>query len=241
MFDAFSSLVADGGIYFIPRMSEEESAAEARLHGLNNAMATRLFNWTVGARALVRALAVAAGEGKAGSDLANAARPVISRTLSELGPSIAASLDYWMNEWGLDSVGVDEIDVTILESLRSAGIAISNDGWKTVQIFGMPRMQSLWLEELRSYIDSLIDPQEEWSKIASVLFNIERKLRWYVKSNVVAVHGKGWRSNCIPTPVIDTVLDRAKVDLDRPVGAIGSIPNPLNYVTLASFYLLRGN
>jgi hypothetical protein len=240
IFEASSSLVAESTQWSVPLPETGTCRAVASALGVNDDQFDRMSSYSGRSVALTRALGRASVEGLTGRLFVDAARPVLRRTIEELGAELSATLDYWVNEIGSPSIPRSELTALDCDALRSAGLTtVELDD--TGDIALLPYSLRLWQpfrEELRAFLDGICEPTESWVQAVHGLFFVERMLRAVAKDQLIAAFGAGWKQRAISDAMVEELLRKANQDRDIAVKRLGELLNPLEYLTIAELLAL---
>lgn len=156
----------------------------------------------------------------------------LTEAVRELGPDIASTLDYLLIELAQARYEHYEIDPFVLEGVRGAGLATSQDGWSSLHIGFDGPLRGIFLRALRNYVDTTTDLPTGYEQAVLDLWYIERSLRAEVRGQAIIQHGKAWKERLCPSGVAERILSRASFEAYPGIVGIADLPNPIEWMTL---------
>lgn len=155
----------------------------------------------------------------------------IYSALNEVGPEVVAWLEAAAN-LGVDRIGFEEIPPLVLEALRGAGLAASEDGWRSLAIFE-GRVGNHLREAVRRYAEGSTDVPSQYPEVITDLWTIERLLRGWIGSTSRAKFEGNWKRHVCASPKhAERALRRAQVDAFPQVVHFEDLPSPVEWFTL---------
>lgn len=200
---AGSNLLEDASPYYIPLLDEHEC-----VDGKHNATAPTLP--TVGL-----------GDS---SDLDE----LVRSTVRELGVNVLTELDFALFEARHELNFVTEIGPSITDALRSAGL---------LHLVGEePRLafEQLWRlkQAIADAMAEVVTPQSDLAAVSDGLWQIERIIRKFLRDAAVADSPKKWRNQLLNASLAETVLGRARGDVNVTAVSVAELRDPIEWLTL---------
>jgi hypothetical protein len=155
---------------------------------------------------------------------------VFTRCFEQLGPNIAAWMEYWLFEYQAETADRLDVPDDILEALTSAGLAHLDATENLLVLAPGPAKEAL-MTTLRDYLDNVVHPPPRWPDLAAALFNLERMIRSAAKREYRDRHGDKWRE-ALPEPGLAKAVGRAQAEVPT-YNSVESLPNPLDWMTLS--------
>jgi hypothetical protein len=153
---------------------------------------------------------------------------LLRSTVRELGVNVLTELDFTLFEARHELNFVTEIDPSIADALRSAGL---------LHLMGEERhfaLGQLWRlkQAIADAMAEVVTPQPDLAAVSSDLWQIERTIRRLLRDAAVADCPKKWRKVLLSESLAETVLGRARGDVNVTAASVAELRDPIEWLSL---------
>lgn len=154
---------------------------------------------------------------------------VVERALRELGEVACAGLDSVLFEDGRQTQDLNTLAEHLQDALLGAGmVTYSGDGL----CWAMSNAQSRVRSALGEVIAGMRRPQDDFARVASSCWVIERLVKQSLRARAKAVWGEGWRPELLGSSLSKEALTRATSGSCPSAETLDDLRDPLEWLSL---------
>jgi hypothetical protein len=153
---------------------------------------------------------------------------LLRSTVRELGVNVLTELDFALFEARHELNFVAEIDPSVADALRSAGlIYLTGDDRKLA-------LRQLWRlkQAIADAMAEVVEPQSDLAAVSSDLWQIERTIRKALRAAAIEKSTGKWRKELLNEAVAKEVLGRARGDVDATATSVAELRDPIEWLSL---------
>jgi hypothetical protein len=154
---------------------------------------------------------------------------VFRDALDELGVNVLTALDFVVFEARLGPGFLSELDAGVKEALRGAGFGrMVNDELEFVD----PQLFRYFEDAIADVMANIVSPQNDLADISEGIWLIERTIRRALRDAAIARFGAGWRKSVLNEAVGNSVLGRARRDVNVTAVSVAELRDPIEWLSL---------
>jgi hypothetical protein len=153
---------------------------------------------------------------------------LVRSTVSELGVNVLTELDFALFEARHELNFVTEIDPSVRDALRSAGLLhVAGDEPKLA-------LTQLWRlkNAVADAMAEVVTPQSDLAAVSDGLWQIERTIRRSLRESAIADSPQKWRNGLLNASLAEKVLGRARVDVNVTAASVAELRDPIEWLSL---------
>lgn len=199
-----SNLLDDASAYFLPLLDEQEC-----VEGRHNASGPTLPS-----------------VGLAETDDVDA---LLRDTVRQLGVNVLTELDFTIFEAKHELNFVNELDASVADALRSAGlIHIEDDERRFSPAVPLWRFTNV----VADVMAEVVAPQLDLAAVSDGLWQIERTIRMRLRAAAISEADTKWRKGLLNEQLAKKVLERARSDVNVTATGVSELRDPIEWLSL---------
>lgn len=152
---------------------------------------------------------------------------LVRSAVAELGVNVLTELDFALFEARHDSNFVTEIDPSVRDAMRSAGLLRVVDDEPKLTLARIGQLKNAIADAMAE----AVTPQADLADISDGLWQIERTIRRFLRAAAVADSSK-WRKALLNEALAAKVLDRARWDVNVTAVSVAELRDPIEWLSL---------